>query len=223
MPILYTNVRTVHATAQGGGLPFAHHAPHAGLAVVGLRIGHGLSRVRAIFAELGDDGSMGPDLDERGLFATVLGAHVVRVEPGCVLTGLQVRGARYVHALRLQQTPWDGTLQSHASSWLPWWSRRLSWRPTERLRCHAEPKGNAVVIGIAGRGDLFVRELSLITATPERVRSDAAAPRAPSLFEVAAQDGNPAAAGAEGGGPIVPAHAVTGAGVARPARAVVGE
>jgi hypothetical protein len=182
MPILFTNVRAVSATGSKGlGVPFLHRAPYAGCALVGLRLGYGVSSIEPIFAELLDDGTMLLEDDdtravsplrrwiEKSPLAKWSRSHDLHVAKGCVVTGIQIRGGRYINGIRLHQTPWDGTLKTSEGSWTLWWRSKVRRGGTDRPKCFAETREGAVVIGIEGRADLFVSELSIVTANVQRV------------------------------------------------------
>jgi hypothetical protein len=141
-----------------------------------------VSHVSPIFAELLDEGAVGPDYADarrdsgmrRWIDASPLArwsrSHEIRVADGCVVTGIQLKVGSYINGVRLHQTPWDGTLKSSDAAWTPWWTSKIRRAGTDVPRCYAEPKGASVVIGIGGRTTLFVSELSIVTANVDRVQ-----------------------------------------------------
>ena len=174
MPIMFSNVRTAPSVDfSAGGMPFVCQAPAPGFALIGIQVraGDWIDQVAPIFAELLEDGTLGP--------ATVgpqFGGHggvirEVRCAPGHIATGLQTRSGSYVDAVRLQQTHWDGTLHLGDSSWTPWVGGTGGVERPERL---AEPSG-AIVIGIAGRSGAFIDNLTMVSAEPMRFNATQAA------------------------------------------------
>lgn len=167
MPMLFNNIRVLPAVDAGtGGWPF--HATHQspGFALVGLtlRAGDWIDQVTPIFAELLDDGTIGPEV-----FGPTFGGmggvtREVRVQPGHLITGIQTRSGNYVDAIRLLQSKWDGQqLNLAESKWTPWvggWSNGGVERP-ERI---IELGGTAVAVGICGRAGHYLDNLSLVGA-----------------------------------------------------------
>jgi hypothetical protein len=178
MPILFTNVRVApHVDSGTGGMPFQYQPPSSAFALVGflVRAGSWIDQVTPIFAELFEDGTLGPDV-----MGPVFGghggtSHELRVAPGHVVTGLQTRSGNYVDAIRLLQTRWDGSL-SDETSWTPWCgSADLGGvMRAERL---AEPAGATIAVGIAGRAGGYLDNLTIITASIARVQGAMLSPK----------------------------------------------
>jgi hypothetical protein len=175
MPILFTNVRTLPFVDFGcGGMPFYQQHPNPGFALVGLtvRAGDWVDQVTPIFAELYEDGSIGPET--YGVTSGGGGGwmtHEVRVEPGHLVTGMQTRSGSFVDAVRLLQSPWNGTsLDLSASKWTPWIGGRGGVERPERL---LELSGSSVAIGIAGRAGGYLDSLTIIGGELVRISGTA--------------------------------------------------
>jgi len=178
MPILFSKVRVVPTTDFGsGGLPFECHAPHPGFALVGLtlRAGDWIDQVTPVFAELDDDGAVGPICgpDLRGPEFGGHGGQVkhLRVSPGCVAVGLQTRSGHFVDGVRLLQARWDGTALGEPQ-WTEWVTG-ASIGGVERPERIADPIGRAVIVGLAGRAAAYVDNLTVISAEIARVSATA--------------------------------------------------
>lgn len=169
MAILFTNVRTApFVDYSSGGMPFTAQAPAPGFALVGLmlRAGAWIDQVVPLFAELLEDGSLGPLVHGQAY-----GGHggvptYIHCAPGHVVTGIQTRSGSYVDAVRLYQTRWDGSLISSESAWTPWCGGPGG---VERVTRFAEPEGGAIAIGLAGRAGAYLDNVSLVTAEPVRI------------------------------------------------------
>lgn len=172
MPILFTNVRTLpSADVSASGLPFSYQPPHPGFALIGLmiRAGHWIDQVSPIFAEMLEDGTIGPEM--RG---PSFGGHggtpqELRVPRGHVVTGIHTRSGNFVDAVRLLHAPWDGsTLDISEQRWTQWAGSPMQGG-VERMERLAEPAGGAVAVGIAGRSGIYVDNLTLTCAELVRV------------------------------------------------------
>jgi hypothetical protein len=172
MPNLFTNVRSLPFVDYGsGGMPFYAQHPNAGFALVGLnlRAGEWIDQVTPVFAELLEDGTLGPEIcgPSYGGFGGM--ARELRVHPGHVVTGIQTRSGNFVDAIRLLQSKWDGSsLDLATARWTPWvggWSNGGVERPERVL----ELQGTSIGIGIAGRAGHFVDNVTLIGADLVRV------------------------------------------------------
>jgi hypothetical protein len=159
-----SNVRVAPSFDVGsGGMPFTCQAPGPNFALVGLvlRVGAWIDQVTPIFAEMLEDGALGPEI-----YGPSSGGHggmvrEVRCLPGYVVTGIQTRSGNYLDAIRLHQTRWDGSLVSSESHWTPWTGGLGGVERHERM---AEPNGGGVVIGVAGRAGGYVDNLTIVTA-----------------------------------------------------------
>ncbi|HZS37474.1 MAG TPA: hypothetical protein VFF06_11645 [Polyangia bacterium] len=174
MPILFSKVRVVPSTDFGsGGMPFECHAPHPGFALVGLqlRVGDWIDQVTPVFAELDEDGGVGPELF--GSSHGGYGGHLrqLRVAPGCVATGLQTRSGSFIDGVRLLQARWDGTSLGE-SAWTEWVTG-ASIGGVERPERIVEPYGRSVIVGIAGRAMGYVDNLTVVCAELSRISSTA--------------------------------------------------
>ena len=174
MPILFCNVRFAPSVDySAGGMPFACQPPGPGFALVGLtlRAGDWIDQVAPVYAEMLEDGTLGPAIHGPAFGGHGGILHELRVQPGHVVTGVQTRSGSYLDAVRLLQTRWDGTLQGD-STWTPWAG---GLGGVERIERCAEPQGNAVAVGIAGRAGAYVDNLTLVTAELMRVPGTAVA------------------------------------------------
>src|SRR5688572_9343227 len=104
MPVISTNFRVAPSVdVSSGGMPFVSQPPTPGFALVGLvlRCGMWIDQISPVFAELLDDGSLGPEI--RGpVFGGQGGIlHELRCAPGHVVTGIQTRSGSFVDAVRL--------------------------------------------------------------------------------------------------------------------------
>lgn len=173
MPSLYTNVRVSPSVDVGsGGMPFVCQPPGPGFALVGLmiRCGSWIDQVAPIFAEMLDDGTLGPVFQGPTFGGHGGVVHELRCAPGHVVTGLQTRSGNFLDAARLNQTRWDGSLVAGESSWTAWCG---GLGGVERLERMAEPYGATVGIGLAGRAGTYVDNLTLVTAEIMRVTASA--------------------------------------------------
>jgi hypothetical protein len=169
MPILFTNVRIAPSVDVGsGGMPFIAQPPHAGFALIGLqlRVGHWIDQLTPVYAEMLEDGTLGPAIYGQTFGGWGGTSHELRVSPGHVVTGIQTRSGHYLDAVRLLQARWDGSLGASEATWTPWMG---GVGGVERLERIAEPYGNSVAIGIAGRAGVFVDNLTLVSAELVRV------------------------------------------------------
>ncbi len=178
MPILFNNVRVAPSMDFGtGGMPFMHHAPNSGFALVGfaLRVGDWIDQITPIYAELSDDAQIGPEL-----YGPSFGGHggqpiELRVQPGHVAVGIQTRSGNFLDGVRIAQARWTGALLAEEPTWTRWVTggHRGGVERQERI---AEPFGRAVVIGVSGRSGHYVDNLTIVTAEPLRIAAAAAAP-----------------------------------------------
>ncbi len=169
MPILFTNVRIAPSVDVGsGGLPFVTQPPHAGFALVGLmlRVGSWIDQVTPVYAEMLEDGTLGPAIHGHSYGGHGGMIHELRCAPGHVVIGMQTRSGNFLDAVRLMQARWDGALQINEASWTPWMG---GMGGVERLERIAEPYGNTIAVGIAGRAGAFVDNLTLVSAELMRV------------------------------------------------------
>jgi len=166
MPIMVTNVRTLPSTdVGGGGVPFAYQAPYPGFALVGfiLRARQWIDSVTPIFAELQEDGTLGPDVYGQSYGGPGGRLETLRVETGYVVTGIQSRSGYFVDALRLLQARWVGNgLDTSGHRWTPWVGG-LESGSSARIERFVEPYGAALAIGIAGRAERYLDSLTLIS------------------------------------------------------------
>jgi hypothetical protein len=178
MPVLFTNVHTLPSTdVSSAGMPFSFQPPTPGCALVGLvvRAGHWIDQITPLFAELLEDGTIGPQM--RGPSYGGHGGTVqeLQLSPGHVVTGIQTRSGDYVDAVRLLQAKWDGsTIEMTTAKWTQWIGAP-NMGGVERIERLVEPVGGAVAIGIAGRAGRYVDNLTLIGAEPVRVAGTAVA------------------------------------------------
>jgi hypothetical protein len=172
MPTFFSNVRPLPFVDFGtGGMPFYYQHPNPGLALVGLtvRAGDWIDQVTPIFAELHEDGTMGPEIQ-----GPAFGGHggtfsELRVSPGYVVTGVQTRSGSFIDAIRLMQSKWDGTtLHLTDSKWTPWIGGRTGGG-VERPERMIDLPGSGVAIGIAGRAGTYLDNFTLIGAELTRV------------------------------------------------------
>jgi hypothetical protein len=172
MPILFTNVRALPCTDFGsGGMPFSHQSSNPGFALVGLvvRAGQWIDQVTPVFAELLEDGSLGPDVHGPAFGGFGGTPRELHAAPGHVVTGIQTRSGDFVDAIRLLQEKWDGSMLSAAESKWTAWVGSPNQGGVERYERVVEPYGTAVAIGIAGRAGAYVDNLTLIGAELVRV------------------------------------------------------
>ncbi len=171
MPILFSNSRIAPSMDSGtGGMPFHHHAPHSPFALVGLlvRAGAWIDQVTPIYAELLDDGHLGPDFYGPSFGGPGGTPQELRVEPGHVVTGMQTRSGNFIDGIRLLETRWNGQLSDGESRWTRWVLGH-SVGGVERPERIAEPFGRALVMGIAGRSGKYLDNLTFVSAEPQRV------------------------------------------------------
>jgi hypothetical protein len=172
MSIFFSKVHVVPSTDAGsGGMPFQAHAPHPGFALVGLhlRAGDWIDQITPMFAEMLEDGSLGPEIFGP-TFGGMGGApQQLRVSPGHVVSGMQTRSGNFIDGIRLFESRWDGARLVEAG-WTPWvmGGQRGGVERPERF---AEPNGSALVIGIAGRAAGYVDNLTLVTGEVLRIAS----------------------------------------------------
>jgi len=172
MPILFTNVHTLPSTdVSSAGMPFTFQPPNPGFALVGLvvRAGHWIDQITPLFAELLEDGNLGPQV--RGPSYGGMGGTLqeLQLSPGHVVTGIQTRSGNYVDAVRLLQARWDGTTIDMATAKWTQWIGAPNMGGVERSERIVEPAGGAVAVGIAGRAGMYLDNLTLIGAEPVRV------------------------------------------------------
>jgi hypothetical protein len=172
MPILFTNVRSLPAVDAGaGGVTFSHQYANPGFALVGLgiRAGDWIDQLTPIYAELLDEGAVGPDLYGPSFGGHGGSVHELRVLPGHLVTGIQTRSGDFVDAVRLLQSRWDGTTLSLSDSkWTPWVGGR-ALGGVERAERILELTGTSIAIGIAGRAARYLDNLTLVGADLVRV------------------------------------------------------
>jgi hypothetical protein len=179
MPTFFSNVRALPFVDYGsGGYPFYAQHPNPGFVLVGLNIRAGawIDQVTPVFAELLDDGSLGPEVlgacfgGEGGMMREL------RVMPGHIVTGIQTRSGSFIDAIRLLQSKWDGsTLNLAESRWTPWIGGWQHGGGVERPERILELSGTAVAIGIAGRSGQYLDNLTLVGADLVRVSGTAVA------------------------------------------------
>jgi hypothetical protein len=178
MPILFTNVRTLPSTDfSSSGLPFSYQPPHPGFALVGLalRAGHWIDQVSPIFAEMLEDGTIGPEIQGPSFGGQGGAPQELRVAPGHVVTGIHTRSGNFVDAVRLLQARWDGsTLDVSTQRWTQWAGSSIMGG-VERMERIVEPHGAAVAVGVAGRAGGYIDNLTLISAELVRVTGTAVA------------------------------------------------
>jgi hypothetical protein len=172
MPILFTNIHTLPSTdVSSAGMPFAYQQPNPGFALVGLivRAGYWIDQVSPVFAELLEDGTIGPQIRGPRFGGDGGMMQELHVEPGHVVTGIQTRSGNFVDAVRLLQAKWDvGSIDAATAKWTPWIGAP-NMGGVERLERRVEPHGGSVAIGIAGRADRYLDNLTLIAADVVRV------------------------------------------------------
>ncbi len=162
-------------------------APHPGFVLVGLRIHSAgyVAAVQPIFAELLDGGAHGSELLEVPGVASPIGraaavtpmlrgaVRELRVASGRVVTGIQIRSRRYIEAIHLEETPWNGSLRVEEARWTSWLGRAKKNGP-ELAQGITEQKLRAIAVGIAVRSGLFIKDLGFVTAQAHRVSAEPA-------------------------------------------------
>lgn len=169
MPIMLRNLRILRSPDSGsGGMPFFCAPPAPGLALVGaiVRAGDWIDQITPIFAELLEDGTLGPTLNGPAFGGHSGDLRELACAPGHVVTGIQIRSGHYVDAIRLQQTRWDGSLVAAESSWTSFCGGGGGAELAEWL---AEPVGSAAIVGLIGRAGSYVDRLGVVTAEAIRV------------------------------------------------------
>jgi hypothetical protein len=84
-----------------------------------------------------------------------------------VVTGIQTRSGRYVDAVRLLQSRWDGNnLQPADSHWTAWVGGHGGVERAERI---VDPASSGIVIGLAGRAGLYLDNLTVTVGEPMRI------------------------------------------------------
>ena len=172
MPILFTNVHTLPSTdVSSSGMPFSVQAPNPGFALVGLavRAGHWIDQITPLFAELLEDGSIGPQICGPSFGGYGGNVQELHLTPGHIVTGIQTRSGNYVDAVRLLQARWDGTTIDMATAKWTQWIGAPNMGGVERTERMVEPAGGALAVGIAGRAGHYLDNLTLIGAEPVRV------------------------------------------------------
>lgn len=170
MSIFFSRVRVAPSTDVGsGGMPFQAHAPHPGFALVGLalRVGDWIDQVTPIFAEMLEDGSLGPEIYGPTFGGLGGASRELRVSAGHVVTGMQTRSGSFIDGIRLHESRWDGS-RLVETGWTPWLLGG-SMGGVERPERYAEPIGNALVVGIAGRAAAYVDNLTCVVAEVQRI------------------------------------------------------
>ena len=176
MPILLTNLRTLPSTDfSSAGMPFAYQPPAPGFALVGLivRAGAWIDQVAPVFAELLEDGTLGPELQGPAYGGWGGTPHELHCAPGHVVTGIQTRSGSFVDAVRLLQTKFDGSSLDVSSSRWTSWVGAPNMGGVERMERLVEPHGAAVAVGIAGRAGAYLDNLTLVSAELVRVSGTA--------------------------------------------------
>jgi hypothetical protein len=178
MPNLFTNVRLLPFVDYGcGGMPFHFQHPGSGFALVGLnlRVGDWVDQIAPVFAELLEDGSIGPEVVGPTFGGYGGTPRELRVTPGHVVTGIQTRSGDFIDAVRLLQAKWDGaSLDLTNARWTPWIGG-ANQGGVERPERILELSGTAVAIGIAGRAGAYLDNLTVIGAEMVRVSGTAVA------------------------------------------------
>jgi hypothetical protein len=178
MPILFTNVRYLPSVDFGaGGLPFTHQHGNPGFALVGLmlRAGDWIDQVSPVYAELLEDGSLGPEVTGPPFGGMGGNLQELRVPAGRLVIGIQTRSGNYVDGVRLLHGRWDGTtLDLTEPKWTPWAGGRTRGG-VERPERIIELSGTAVAIGIAGRSGGYLDNLTLVAAEMVKVAGSAVA------------------------------------------------
>ena len=178
MPILFTNVHTLPSTdVSSAGMPFTFQQGNPGFGLVGLvvRAGHWIDQVTPIFAELLEDGSIGPQVRGPSFGGNGGTPQELQLMPGHVVTGIQTRSGDYVDAVRLLQAKWDGNgIDMTTAKWTAWVGGPYMGG-VERIERMVEPVGGAIAVGLAGRAGRYVDNLTLIGAEPVRVIGTAVA------------------------------------------------
>ncbi|MCU1280841.1 MAG: hypothetical protein JWM53_4387 [bacterium] len=172
MPILFTNIHTLPSTdVSSAGMPFSYQPPNPGFALVGLvvRAGHWIDQVAPLFAELLDDGGIGQQIRGPSFGGEGGSLHELMVAPGHVVTGIQTRSGDYVDAVRLLQAKWEGGAIDTATAKWTEWAGAPNMGGVERIERLVEPQGGAMAVGIAGRANRYVDNLTLIAADVVRV------------------------------------------------------
>jgi hypothetical protein len=187
MAILLSNIQVAPSKPN----QFIRCAPHPSFALVGLRI-HSIgymATVAPIFSEVFEDGRLGRDLRNTPMITSQLGrailltpsmfragAEELHVMNGKVVTGLQTCTHSRIVAIRLEETPWDGSLRVSEARWTPWLGVPRKTGALAELR--AEPRGRVVAVGIAARAGFFIDEISLVTAEMQQIAAEPLQPRA---------------------------------------------
>jgi hypothetical protein len=172
MPILLSNL-FVAPTKEN---QFIRCAPEPRFALVGLLthfVGY-FATVAPIFAEVFEDGGLGYDLRDTPMIASRLGRALIRtprvfsrmaelhVSDGRVVTGIQTSTRRHVEAIRLEETPWDGSLRIAEANWTPWLG--VASKAGALSRHHEGPRWRGVAVGIVATAELFLSHVTLVTA-----------------------------------------------------------
>jgi hypothetical protein len=178
MPTFFTNIRALPFVDFGsGGIPFYCQHPNPGFALVGLtvRAGDWIDQVTPVFAELLEDGTLGPEVYGQSYGGFGGSTRELRVAPGHLVTGIQTRSGNFVDAVRLLQSKWDGTsLNLSESKWTPWVGGR-NQGGVERPERILELSGTMIAIGVAGRSGGYLDNLTLVGAELVRVTGTAVA------------------------------------------------
>ena len=172
MSILFTNIHMLPSTdVSAAGMPFSYQPPNPGFALIGLvvRAGSWIDQVTPLFAELLEDGTLGMQIRGPSFGGEGGTLHELRVAPGHVVTGIQTRSGTYVDGVRLLQAKWDGSAVDVSSTRWTEWAGAPNFGGVERVERLVEPQGGAVAIGIAGRADRYVDNLTLMAADLVRV------------------------------------------------------
>jgi hypothetical protein len=178
MPILFTNVRTLPSPdISSSGLPFSYQQPYPGFALIGiaLRAGHWIDQVSPIFAEMLEDGSIGPEVQGPSFGGPGGTPQELRVAPGHVVTGIHTRSGNFVDAVRLMHARWDGGMLDTSDQRWTQWAGSANQGGVERMERLVEPHGAAVAVGVAGRAGGYIDNLTLISAELVRVTGTAVA------------------------------------------------
>jgi hypothetical protein len=172
MSILFTNIHMLPSTdVSAAGMPFSYQPPNPGFALIGLvvRAGSWIDQVTPLFAELLEDGTLGQQIRGPSFGGEGGTLHELRVAPGHVVTGIQTRSGTYVDGVRLLQAKWDGGAVDVSSTKWTEWAGAPNFGGVERVERLVEPQGGAVAIGVAGRADRYVDNLTLMAADLVRV------------------------------------------------------
>ena len=165
MPILFGNIQLGQRRIfTGEGEPFARTPPLVGFVLCGLliRVGPRLGGLTPVFGELLPGGTCGCEVQGAPVGGDGEDERLVRVRPGCVAVGLQLRIGERLEAVRLIEAAWrDGALGR---------PRPTAWVGHDGgvVQPPLVADGGRLMVGIAGRAGSYIDALTPILAEPFR-------------------------------------------------------